>query len=87
MNDTYCTCIVRSLRDYREDEILPTLLELLVSLAISIGGVFLNYKFLSKLKVERRNKPFGRKGNNIEPVMRWFLVVQIAFWPYMLYMQ
>ena len=86
MNDTYCTCNVRSLRDYRDSDILPTLLEFIVSLVISIGGVFLNYKFLSKLKAERRNKPSGRKGNVIEPVMRWFLVVQIAFWPYMLLM-
>ena len=84
MNDTYCTCIVRSLRDDRGSNILPTVLEVLFNLAISIGGFLLNYKFLKKLKLERKNKPLGRKGNIIEPIMRWFLVIQIAFWPYMI---
>ena len=84
MNDTYCTCIVRSLRDDRGSDILPTVLEFLVSLVISVAGFLLNYKFLKKLKLERKNKPLGRKGNIIEPIMRWFLVIQIIFWPYML---
>ena len=84
MNDTYCTCIVRSLRDDRGSDILPTVFELLFNIVISIGGSLLNYKFLKKLKLERKNKPLGRKGNIIEPIMRWFLVIQIVFWPYML---
>ena len=84
MNDTYCTCIVRALRDDRGSDILPTVFEFLVSLVISICGFLLNYKFFHKLKLERKNKPLGRKGNIIEPIMRWFLVIQIVFWPYML---
>ena len=84
MNDTYCTCIVRSLRDDRGSDILPTVFELLFNIVISIGGSLLNYKFLKKLKLERKNKPLGRKGNIIEPIMRWFLVIQIIFWPSML---
>ena len=84
MNDTYCTCLVRSLRDGNGSDILPTVFEFLFSLVISICGILLNYNFFKKLKLERRNKPLGRKGNVIEPIMRWFLVIQIVFWPYML---
>ena len=84
MNDTYCTCILKSLRDDHGSAILPAVFELLFSLVLSISGFLLNYKFLKKLKLERKNKPLGRKGNIIEPIMRWFLVIQIIFWPSML---
>ena len=68
------------------ENIISSVLEFLLSLIISICGVFLNYKFLKKLRMERRNKPIGRKGNVIEPIMRWFGVLQIAYWPYELFM-
>ena len=68
------------------ENIISSVLEFLLSLIISICGVFLNYKFLEKLRMERRNKPIGRKGNVIEPIMRWFGVLQIAYWPYELFM-
>lgn len=80
MNDTYCMCMARHLRDDTFD-ILQDVLELLFSLIISICGVSLNYKFLQKLQLERKNKPLGRKGNVIEPIMRWFCVIQIGYWP------
>ena len=77
---------MRSLRDGNGSDTLPTVLEFLVSFVISICGFSLNYNFFKKLKLERRNKPLGRKGNVIEPIMRWFSVIQIVFWPYMLLM-
>ena len=87
MNDTYCMCMIRK---YFSKEInvsiIPTVLEFVLSFIISICGIFLNYKFLKKLKTERRNKPMGRKGNVIEPIMRWFIVLQMIFWPYELFM-
>ena len=85
MNETYCICLLKS---FRSDSwhVLPTVLQFLFSIMISISGVFLNCKFLKKLQLERRNKPLGRKGNVIEPVMRLFCVLQIAFWPYELLM-
>ena len=85
MNDTYCVCLVKSLTP-DSFNVLPAVLQFLFSILISICGVFLNYKFLNKLQLERRNKPPGRKGNVIEPIMRWFCVIQIAFWPYELLM-
>ena len=68
------------------ENIISSVFEFLLSLTISICGVFLNYMFLKKLKIERRNKPMGRKGNVIEPIMRWFGVLQITYWPYELFM-
>jgi hypothetical protein len=62
-------------------ETWSTILELLLPILIIVIGVALNYKFLSKLKEERRRRPVGRKGNVIEPLMRWFCIVQIIFWP------
>ena len=85
MNDTYCMCLVESFHE-ENLSILEPILTFAFSLIISICGVFLNYKFHKKLKIERRNKPLGRKGNVIEPIMRWFLVIQIIYWPYQLLM-
>ena len=85
MNDSYCMCLVESFHE-KNLSILQPILTFIFSLIISICGVFLNYKFLKKLKIERRNKPLGRKGNVIEPIMRWFLVIQIIYWPYQLIM-
>ena len=87
MNDTLCTCMVRQyFSKGTYDNIISSVFEFLLSFIISICGVFLNYKFLNKLRIERRNKPIGRKGNVIEPIMRWFGVLQIAYWPYELFM-
>ena len=80
VNDTYCMCIVRNLRP-ETIRVWPAVLEFSFSLIISICGVSLNFMFLKKLKLERKNKPSGRKGNVIEPIMRWFCVIQIGYWP------
>ena len=53
----------------------------LITLVIIYCGVFFNYTLLKKLKIGKRATPLGRKGNVIEPLMRWFLVIQIAYWP------
>ena len=64
MTDTYCICLLKS---FRSDSWHVFVLQFLFSIMISICGVFLNYKFLKKLQLERRNKPLGRKANVIEP--------------------
>ena len=55
--------------------------EFIFSLVAIACGVILNYRFLKKLETERRNKPDGRKGNIIEPIMTLFCKIQIVFWP------
>ena len=80
-------CVVRKYFDKDiTDSIMPTVFEFILSSIISICGIFLNYQFLKKLKTGRRNTPIGRKGNVIEPIMRWFIVLQMAYWPYELFM-
>ena len=80
-------CVVRKYFDKEINvSIVSTVFEFILSFIISICGIFLHYKFLKKLKTERRNKPIGRKGNVIEPIMRWFIALQMVFWPYELFM-
>ena len=61
---------------------LSTILDFLLSVLISVCGVILNYRFRKKLKEEKRNTPAGRKGNVIEPIMSWYCILQMIFWPY-----
>jgi hypothetical protein len=49
---------------------------------IIVCGEIINYRFMSKLKDEKRKTPLGRKGNVIEPIMRWYCKLQMVFWPY-----
>ena len=65
---------------------LTTSLEFLFSAIIGICGVKINYRFIQELKEEKRNTPLGRKGNVIEPIMRWFLWFQIIYWPYNIFL-
>ena len=85
MNKSYCMCFIESFHETKLN-IEEPIFRFVFSLILAICGVFLNYKFLKKLSIERRNKPIGRKGNVIEPIMRWFGVLQIAYWPYELLM-
>ena len=61
---------------------LSTALDFLFSVLISVCGVIVNYRFRQKLKEEKRNTPAGRKGNVIEPIMSWYCILQMIFWPY-----
>ena len=81
MTDRYCNCFYKSLKS-QSVTTWTSVASFWFSVVLCICGVFLNYKFLKKLEDERKSKPLGRKGNVIEPIMRWFCVTQIIFWPY-----
>jgi hypothetical protein len=81
MPDIFCTCLYSSYTD-EPVSTWSTVLELVFSIFIGICGITGNYKFLKKLREEKRNTPYNRKGNVIEPIMRWFCVVQMTYWPY-----
>ena len=49
---------------------------------IIVCGEMINYRFLVKLREEKRRTPLGRKGNVIEPIMRWYCKLQMIYWPY-----
>ena len=76
-----CGCIYDSLVD-EPGSTYTTVFEFLFSVIIGISGIKINYRFILQLKEERRKTPPGRKGNVIEPIMRWFLWFQILYWPY-----
>ena len=50
-------------------------IEFLVICLICSMCVMVNYKFRKKLKEEKKNRPFGRKGNVIEPLMSCYCVI------------
>ena len=81
MSHRLCTCYYKVLIN-EPISTWSTILDFLFSLLISITGVVLNYRFLIKLKEEKRNKPVGRRGNVVGPVMHWFCILQIIYWPY-----
>ena len=78
-----CACIYKTFID-ESVSILSTILDLLASFVIGVFGVTLNYVFLKKLREEKRSRLLGQKGNVIEPIMSWYCVFQIIYWPYFL---
>ena len=83
MSYLLCTCVYKTFVDEHVST-WSTVLELLFSFIIGTSGVILNYVFLKKLQAQKRSTLLGRKGNVIEPIMSWFCVFQIIYWPYYL---
>ena len=83
MTYVLCTCVYKTFVDASVST-WSTVLELIFSFIIGTTGVILNYVFLKKLQAEKRSKLLGRKGNVVEPIMSWFCVFQIIYWPYYL---
>ena len=80
--DKFCICVLKSFVDNEPTDGWLVSFEFLFSFTICTVGVFLNWKFLNKLEQEKRVKQHNRKGNVIEPIMRWFCKLQIGFWPF-----
>ena len=59
-----------------------TILEFVAIVGVASCGLALNYRFLMKLKKEKRQRPLGRKGNVIEPIVSAFCIFQMIYWPY-----
>ena len=83
MQDTTCTCIYQSFSN-KNTSAWSTTLDFLLSMPIFVFGVIFNYVLWKKLKQEKKLVPLGRKGNVIEPIMSWYCLIQIAYWPYSL---
>ena len=66
----------------RPAPIWSTTLEFVFLSVVVLLGLILNYGFLKKLKKEKRNRPLGRKGNVIEPIVCVFCIIQMIYWPY-----
>ena len=69
---------------YEPVSAVPMAMELLFICFLIPIGIIQNYQFRKKLKIEKRNRPLGRKGNIIEPIMSWFCCLQMYGFPYRL---
>ena len=85
MNDNWCLCLAKEFFDNPPNSWI-TFFEFPLTLLIIVSGVFLNYKFWKKLECEKKNRPLGRKGNIIEPIVRWYCIIQIIYWPIQLFL-
>ena len=81
MRGTICKCIYRHLID-QPVTWTSIIIDFLASLTIIALGLATTYRFKKKLHEERKTTPLGRKGNVIEPIMRWYLMFTMIFWPY-----
>ena len=77
---TYCECLLKSF-GAKPVPLYSTIIQGVLSLVICVCGIFLNYKVSKKLKQERKRRPLGKRGNVVEPIMRWFVILQIIYWP------
>ena len=78
-----CKCVYKW-NLYTSYSTVSLVLEFLLSLVLIIIGLLVNFKFKKKLEDERKARPLGRKGNVIEPIMRWYQIVAMALWTYIL---
>ena len=83
MPDLFCACFYKAYVNIPVS-LLSTILEFVFSLMIVVCGEIINYRFMRKLKEEKCRTPIGRKGNVIEPIMRWYCKLQMIYWPYQL---
>ena len=81
MMNSICKCIYSQHIDIPVTP-LSIVLGFLFSFLLVICGLTLNYRYRKKLQEEKRNRPLHRKGNVIEPIMRWYLLLSIFYWPF-----
>ena len=78
--ETSCKCLLKSF-GANPVPLYSTILQGVLSLVICVCGIFLNFKVSNELKHERKRRPTGKRGNVVEPIMRWFVILQIIYWP------
>ena len=77
---SFCLCLRESKIDLPV-KIWTTIAEFVFSMVLAITAIIINWTLLKQLRFEMKNKPLGRKGNVIEPIMRWFCVHQMYYSP------
>ena len=80
MIDLFSECSIKVFKN-NSASFTSITIEFIVSTAIILSGILINYTFLKKLEKEKRSKAAGRKGNVIEPIMTGCCWVQMVFWP------
>ena len=74
MDSGLCQCTYIGFWYNPSSAFIATIEVLVICLICSIC-VIVNYKFRKKLKEEKKNRPLGRKGNVIEPLMSCYCVI------------
>ena len=78
--DMVGNCIGKHL--FARHSISSTVVEFFVLMVMVASGLMSNYSLWKTLMEEKKNKPIGRKGNVIEPILGWYCIMQSVFWPY-----
>ena len=76
-----CKCVYDHLVD-KPVTMLSTILDFVFSFIVILLGLLVNCRYRKKLREERRGRLPDRKGNVIEPIMRWYLHFGLVYWPY-----
>ena len=81
MQDSICMC---SYKHYFHEPVTvsSTVIDFLCSAVVIVCGLLVNSRFRKKLQDEKKNKFPGRKGNVIEPIMRWYLIFSMVHWAF-----
>ena len=80
MSESFFVCLFKF---YSNPGSLSSLvLEFVFVLIVIILGVIINLRFRNKLLEEKKQKPIGRRGNVIAPVIELFCILQMIFWPF-----
>lgn len=80
MIDVFSECVIKVFVN-ESPSVVSIILEFTFCAMAIICGVLINYRFLKRLEKEKRDRPAGRKGNVIEPIMTSCCWVQMIFWP------
>ena len=78
----FCLCFLKFMESEKPPSAISVIFELLFQSIIIGCGVIVNFRYWKKLLEEKRSMPINRRGNVIEPVMNWFCILQMIFWPY-----
>ena len=81
MHGTACECTYKQF-NVTSATTISIVIDFLFSLITIVIGLTVNYQFRQQLKEEKRLVLPGRKGNVIEPIMRWYLLLTMFYWPY-----
>ena len=79
MSESFCLCLLKF--HSNPGTSASTILELIVVLIIIGIGIIVNSRFRTKLQIEKKQTPIGRRGNVVAPIMSVFCQLQIVFWP------
>ena len=80
MSENFFVCLFKFYSN--PGSMLSSVLEFIFVLIVIFFGIMINLMFRNKLLEEKKQRPIGRRGNVIAPVMELFCIIQMIFWPF-----